>query len=147
MAIYLPAGYNFELTSWENDGDNYNTQRWVTSDREEAIRFADLIRTAWQNASVVLNLYEPGEDEISQMVAAMKPWFEKHSDWFEQVMADNNEDIESLTDQDYFEYLLMYFSHFGLAECSEFAVRSIESWSVFYLEQPIELVDIKDELV
>ena len=37
--VLIPAGYRVEVTSWENDGDNYNTKSISGIKSESAVKF------------------------------------------------------------------------------------------------------------
>lgn len=81
--VLIPAGYRVEVTSWENDGDNYNTKSISGIKSESAVQFVVDICKLHKSEDDPLNpgfgnLYEPEDDEIEQFKEAVKDLIENH---------------------------------------------------------------------
>jgi hypothetical protein len=71
----VSAGYTVEVTSWENDGDNYRTKSAVYSTKEEALAVKHMCEvlfdcTDYDNGSGLGNLMEDEDEEAKQKIVS-----------------------------------------------------------------------------
>ncbi len=73
----IKAGYRLTVTSWENDGDNYNTKSQDGLTKEESVFLVELI-TLFKSrhnrhglSRTFGNMYDPSDKEIEENYANM----------------------------------------------------------------------------
>lgn len=49
--VVAKKGYTIEVTSWENDGDNYNTKRMTVDNKEYALAILDMCKTVFASCN------------------------------------------------------------------------------------------------
>ena len=135
----LSKGYTLTVTSWENDGDNYQTNSLTFDQREEAVMFLEacrLCRSTNNNPKGVYGLgnmcdeYELTENHINMI----KGFFKKYN--------------QTIEDE---EYILDEFNGYieELMDCSEFYLfRVFESATLYYSAEDmyVDLIDIVEDL-
>lgn len=133
----IKAGYKIEVTSWENDGDNYSTKSKEGLTKEQTQFYFDICNRL---SGVFGNMYDPDESEKADLYAAVSDILLKHKDvaleLFEAVDF-NNETCEEI------------FSdiHYELFGSSEFYTRQLESISVTYIPYDLVLEDVTHEFM
>lgn len=77
MKDKLKKGYIVSITTWENDGDNYNTviKHYNTKEEIDAIvKLAEL----FDRSSEISNMYDPNEDEEQSYNDAINLFVSEH---------------------------------------------------------------------
>lgn len=142
MKTLYKAGYLIRITSWENDGDNYNTKEiQVATDKEAraVTEFAWLFKSQNRRGdSGIGNMYEPDDAERSQVLAAFQKIYEKHPGVFDLDLS-TVEDEEEKADY-ILDYFIDYAYDLGLS-CGEFYTRVCEKVEVLYFPQDVVCED------
>lgn len=141
---YMSAGWTFEVTSWENDADNYNTKSYTATTREHAEMIAGLLKL-WESDAAddcLSNQYEiESEYMIAELVREWVPPFA--AEFLTGKFA--GMDPEDIDDDDLVGHTLDVGSKLGLVHQGEFATRHVESWKVIYNPEDIFLNDVTVE--
>ena len=77
----IEAGYRLTVTSWENDGDNYNTKTVEGYTLEEVtflVELCNLFRSRNQVKGCIGNMYEPSDKELQESEKAVLNVVSKH---------------------------------------------------------------------
>lgn len=134
----IKAGYKIEVTSWENDGDNYKTISKEGLTREQTQLYYDICNLM---SGEFGNMYDPDESETDALNAAVSVILLKHRNVSSALY--QNTDFTDL------EECNEIFSdiHYELFGSGEFKTRNLESMSVTYIPQDIELKDVTHEFM
>lgn len=131
----IPAGYRLTVTSWENDGDNYNTKIKEGLTLEQCRYYVDLCKLLKsQSRGGCGNMFEPSEGERKKLAVALQKLAKKHGK--EATELDNLDDRDLVCDQ-----MLDVLYDLGLS-CGEFYTRVCDTYKVEHIAQPIELEDV-----
>jgi hypothetical protein len=132
----IPAGYHLSVTSWENDGDNYNTKHYHTTNRGDIEFIVAMFKMFKENDFE--NWYEDIEDErIYDSTAALL-------DEYELVISQELRDVltdEGIFSLDGFRELLW---DLGLSN-GEWALRVVDKYEVLYYPVAIKIEDVTSE--
>lgn len=146
--LVQPAGYAITVTSWENDGDSYNTKTLTVSSREEAqvlYNLAMLLRSRSHNQNSFGNMYEPNEYELQQFsdaVAAI-PYI---NNFLHSICPELEADIEDPENgAEYMDVVMDQLYELGLT-CGEFYTRVAETIVVHYYAEPVYAEDVTHTL-
>ena len=74
--LLLPKGYTLSITSWENDGDYYNTKDYTVDSKDiakEILDFCNLCKTGSNNTTTVGNGY------VSRRHHLIVDFFKRHT--------------------------------------------------------------------
>jgi hypothetical protein len=124
-------GYTLEVTSWENDGDNYRTKSQVFSDKNLAIAIAKMCETLF--ASKNRSTQGVGNSQSSEGEEKVLNYMKKHPELY---------DREDFTDDELLDICSEY--HYGLLGYSEdYSFRVCESCVIYYSSKDIYLEKIK----
>ena len=81
--LILPKGYTLSVTSWENDGDYYNTKDYTVDNKElakEILDFCNLCRSGSNNQTTVGNGYAQKRKNIIIKFFKTHPLISEHLD-------------------------------------------------------------------
>lgn len=85
MTVLIPAGYRVEVTSWENDGDNYNTKSISGIKSESAVKFVvDICKLHRSRSDHSIpgekfgNVWDSDGEEVNRYQAAIEELIENH---------------------------------------------------------------------
>lgn len=135
----IPAGYEVRVTSWENDGDNYNTKSAVGCSREKALvlvkllkAYEDLIEEETLNFDKILQLQFNNEFTADNGLEAyfMNP---------EDIAAQEDPNAEI-----YFDYPVNGIIYDLVGYCG-YGSRIVDGVEVFYHEK--ELVGLYENFL
>lgn len=131
MNTIIPAGYRITCTTWENDGDNYQTNYAEGLTKEQAQLKFDLLQLLDGHG----NMYEPVDSELASLAVDVKKVLIKHAGRHD-VNLDDTDDI-----LDFFQDHIS-----GVAGSSEhYYTRELSSLRVNYIPQQIEMLDVTAE--
>lgn len=140
----IPAGYRLTVTSWENDGDNYNTKTLDGLTLEKVSYLVDLCKILGSSNAQIGNfgnLYDPSETEVLKLSKRIKAIIEKYptikADFFSMHTAEDGE-------ESYPDYAAEELYELALVG-GEFFTRVCESFVVEYVPQEIVIEDITDK--
>jgi hypothetical protein len=138
MKTIIPAGYRVTVTTWENDGDNYNTKTvegLTESETEFVVKLCKLhySKNAYKTAKGFGNMYEPSEKEIETYFAALQKLRDEHT-------TGSPEDCDDPEGMQEYGYKL------GLT-CGEFYTRVCENIKVEFIPEQIEIDDVTAKFV
>lgn len=135
----ISAGYRLTVSSWENDGDNYNTKVLDGLSREECAFYVDLCKLLQGSTTSdrLANLYEPSDAELKMLGAALQGVARNHSTEITQL--ENIDDIELVSDQ-----LMDVLYDLGLTG-AEFHTRVCSKWMVEHLPVDVTLTEVTEE--
>jgi hypothetical protein len=136
----LARGYHITVTSWENDGDNYNTKTIVVPEREEVDILVSLFKLLGQETSNDKdfgNMYEPDKSERKAFAKAvlalpgMIDYLKKSFTWAEGLLEDSGYE-DSILDA-----VLDILYDVGLTGSEYYYTRVCDKLTVFYVEQDV----------
>jgi len=139
----IPKGYRLTVTSWENDGDSYNTTitEGLTLPQVKLLVELALLHKSKNNWPAGFgNMYEPNDREQKTYVAAMRTLFKRHPP---EAMPDEN--IAEYLDTEDFGDCAHEFVH-DLFGSSEFYTRVYESHKVEWIPEDILIEDVTKTL-
>ncbi len=137
----IKAGYRLTVTSWENDGDNYNTKSQDGLTKEESVFLVELI-TLFKSrhnrhglSRTFGNMYDPSDKEIEEFNTATSAVVSKHN-------------VASMSFSEYFQPIDLdvteYLYDLGLTGGEQFT-RVMESYTVEFIPCPIRIEDVTEE--
>lgn len=141
MNTIIPAGYRITCTSWENDGDNYNTKTVEGLTREHVHLYTDLLKllSRRHKDGDHGNLYEPSESECQSLADDVKVVLAKHK---------GNDVVPTDIDFDNVDDVVDFFCDtvYGFTGSSEhYLTRVVESVQVHLIPHPIEMALVTEE--
>jgi hypothetical protein len=137
MSTLYTAGYLIRVTSWENDGDAYNTAEVNVSSKDVAYALTQLalLFKSTNTSDGIGNMYEPSEDGYNLVVETLYAFHKKYGNILEVSV----EDEEDITDA-----YIGIASDLGLVG-SEFYTRVCEQVSVYYLPQDVIVQEVTEQ--
>jgi hypothetical protein len=146
----IKAGYRLTVTTWENDGDNYNTEIKEGLEKAEVYFLTDILklfdRSSWNGPSDFGNMYEPSDDEIYRLAVAIRSVAVKHEEWVkanaEWLLDEIPEDEDGRPE--YMDGAYDFLYDLGIGS-GEFYTRVCESFKVEYTPNDIQLQDVTAE--
>lgn len=139
----IPAGYRLTITSWENDGDHYQTivvAGLTTARVRFIIELCKLFRSHHSVPGCFGNLYDPTTREIHQANEAVARVFQKHRSALtddELEMLDGNSEPDE-------EGLAVYVTDF-IGQSDDFAFRVFSKAVVESIPAAIYIEDVSAE--
>lgn len=143
----IPQGFQLIITSWENDGDNYNTETVSGLSLEEVsflTKFISLFRSRnnRNNNNHIGNYYEPSEKELSHILNVIKQFVEQNPSPAKFI-----EYFNGLNDDEYaLNGPIELASDLSLSR-GEFFTRVIEDFQVLYYLEEIKILDLTADFV
>jgi hypothetical protein len=129
MKTLYRAGYLIRVTSWENDGDNYNTKEIQVDTEQEArdvVAFCDMFGSSSRNEHDIGNLCE-GDDNAAR--PAFRAFYFSHPGFVNLTLSDY-EDEEEETDA-ICDAMMEVAYELGLSGGEYFYTRVRESVTVY----------------
>lgn len=139
----IPAGYRLSITSWENDGDHYQTKvlAGLTPGRVRfIIELCKLFRSHHSVKSGYGNLYDPSQTVVSAAVVAVMQVMQKHRN----VLTDDELDMLGTSD-DIDEVVQDYVTEFIGKSEEDFTFRVFEKAAVESIPAAICIDDVSAE--
>jgi hypothetical protein len=130
MKLVINKGYTLEVTSWENDGDNYNTKFKTVDTLEEAFKLYKICKEVFNSRNGV------GNSMCREDAYKLIRYVEENSNMFSDL---EEEDLEEDNLVDYFQDLA--YELMGSSEDYDF--RVCESVEITYSPEDIYLKEIK----
>lgn len=119
-------GYEIVVTSWENDGDNYNTVIYETDDKEHAlatVEFANLFKkSCWEGG--IGNSYSPNANELKRIDDVFISFYKEHPHLLPKEWDIPQEDDIALACSD-------HASNLGLTN-GEYYTRKLSNLEIYY---------------
>lgn len=136
----IKAGYKIEVTSWENDGDNYLTKSKEGLTKEQTQFYIDICNLMSGDFG---NMYDPNESEKVGLYTAVADILLK----YKCIILELFNDID-FTDLDYVTCEEIFFDvHYELFGGGEFYTRRLHWLTVTYIPLDIELIDVTHEFM
>lgn len=142
----IKAGYRLEVLSWENDGDNYNTKVLDGLSIRQVQFFTKLCKmlkskNSRGDTANFGNMYAPSDEEVAAYIAAVRPLARAYVDVIncEGYTETDIEDDEDLGDR------LYDFTSDLIGNSEYYYHRVVESFSVQYVPEDIELQDVTNQ--
>jgi hypothetical protein len=142
------AGYRISITSWENDGDNYNHKTLTVQSADDAravVALCNLLHPQHDTPKQTFgNMYEPSESDLADFVAAVSAipaitnFLHKTVPGMEQDMQDSEDYMDSIMD-------VLY--DLGLCGGENFFTRVCEKVDVHYYAEPVYADDVTAEFM
>lgn len=138
----IPAGYQIQVTSWENDGDNYNTKILSGLSKELAKFYSDFCKLFTKShhepGGIAGNAYKKSDvkwdslfEKFKEIVGGFPGCFAEMG--WEKVDLENESELRNAIGE--IAYELMGGSEY-------FYFRKVETIEVFYIPQEIEQVTL-----
>jgi hypothetical protein len=131
-------GYLVRILSWENDGDNYNTQEYNTDTEQDAravVEFCALFSRA--NPNTIGNIYDPHwESEERTHAHSVILEFHKSHPGFMDVDTTSAEN-DAYSEDDYIVEAYLDFAYDLGLRGGEFFTRVCESVEVFRIPEDV----------
>jgi len=143
----IPAGYRITVTSWENDGDHYNTVSLDGLSLDKVGFYADLCKAFRSRNSYdgkpggVGNYYEPSDAEIAHVHGVLRKIYAKHPAIRAELVDEDTETTDEEFEDGLGDMLMDMASDIGLT-AGEFFTRVCSAWTVEYLAVPVEFEDV-----
>ena len=139
--LLYPKGYTIVVTSWENDGDNYNTKQMHLGDdiqyAEQMLEFCRLFKSANRPGDEGIgNIYDPNEHELKEIGRVFVEFYGKYSNFLEETDMICPADMV----QDFFIDLAY---NLGLSG-GEFYTRVCEKVEVLYFQDEVYCTVIEE---
>jgi hypothetical protein len=134
----IQAGYRVTVTTWENDGDNYNTKTvegLTESEAEFIVKLCKIhySKNAYKTVKGFGNMYDPNDTEIEKYHAALQKMLDEHT-------GDTPEYCDDPEGMQEYGYKL------GLTG-GEFYTRVCENIKVEFIPEQIEIDDVTAKFV
>jgi len=133
----IPSGYRISITTWENDGDNYNTKVVYGLNKDFAsfiVEFCRLFEHSHNvNDNYFGNIYEPNDYERKTLYKAIQTIIDKYES-FPEDYCNNPEGV------------LEYAYDLGITS-DEFFTRVVKDIKVEFIADEIKIEDHTDEFV
>lgn len=131
----IKKGYTLEVTSWENDADNYRTIKYTTEDKELAKELVDLCEKVF----VSINNGAGGignacDREKNQVKAILIPYMKKRPKLYEK---------EVIKDDDHLYDIGIEWAYELMGGSEWYICRVMESVTVTYSDKDISLKTLK----
>jgi hypothetical protein len=140
--LLLSKGWTFEVTTWENDGDNYNTKRYTVNTEEEARAVLDLLEL-FKNDDDVNNLYEPVDEELGYLAVVFFEWARRHPTFFSTI---SKKPVEEFNEEQIVDLVVSGIGYkMSLSGNSDFYTRVVESYKIFHAEEDIFVEEVSDQ--
>ncbi len=94
----VSKGYTLSVTSWENDGDHYQTNDVVLQDKDEAIKLARIYTTLFKSC----NNNDGGignSCDIDDVMPNLEAYAENHPELFEGVDIENEDVLHAVAEE------------------------------------------------
>jgi hypothetical protein len=126
----IPIGYRVTVTTWENDGDNYNT-KCVEGLSKSAAEFIMKLCNLHGSSDDFGNMYEPDDDELEKYQNEIQYLIDHHDGEFPEYC----ETVEGVQ---------QYLYNIGLSG-SEFYTRVFETIKIEYVPVEIHIEDVTEQ--
>ena len=140
----IPAGYRLSVTTWENDGDNYQTKmlEGLTKERVTALVALCKLFSSKNRGAGIGNIYDPNDHERAKANRAISKVLKKYPEEFPFFVEGKEDDEEDGVSDS--AWTLIY--DLGLAG-GDFYTRVMERIKVEYMPTEVRLSDVTDEFV
>lgn len=132
----IPAGYKIIITTWENDGDNYNTAHMSGLSWYQVrllVKLAELFYSHNQQGERGYgNLYDPTDAECEAVERAIQTTFDKYNTHTIAWSVDQCRDM---------------LADLHLKGCSEFYTRVLSDIVVEHYPVALDVEDVTDQFV
>lgn len=136
MKKIICKGYTVEVVSWENDGDNYNTQRMTVDTKEEALAIKHMCENLFISNYDNKTIGNKCEEEYEECYEICKNYL-LNSDFYKELV-DKTESTEKV----YYSFVSDINSElFGGSEF--YFARVCDSCTIYYSPEDIYLEEIK----
>lgn len=118
--LILPKGYTLSVTSWENDGDYYNTEDYTVDSKDiakELLDFCNLCKSGSNNKTTIGNGY------ANSRQALIVEFFKQHQLLSEYLEIDVN-DKDSIMDA-FYELTCELFGSSEYYDCRAFSDATV----------------------
>ncbi len=116
----LSKGYTIEVTSWENDADNYDTRNMTFDSKEYALAVLHLCETVFVSCNNgdggIGNMTDMNNDNVSDIIEKYiekNPFLGKDEDYIIDFVMDINYDLMGVSEYYFsrvFESAILYYS-------------------------------------
>lgn len=146
----IPKGYLVTVTTWENDGDNYNT---VTKkgiiDMPQLIielQMLKLLRLDNREYSFA-NQYEVSDEMVKEIGAAFRKIITE-GNWQNTFETIWERKVDEINDEEMFQIISDTFYDYGAHGSGDsFAIRVVETIRVEWLQEDIQLEDVTEDFI
>ena len=132
----IPAGYKIEVTTWENDGDDYHTTHIAGLGLDEVrllVKLAELVYSHNRLGERSYgNIYEPTEEQCDDLDRAIQTTFDKY----------NTQSITWSVDRCCDKLVDLH-----LMGCSEFHTRVLSKIVVEHYPVALHIEDVTEQFV
>ena len=132
-------GYLIRVTSWENDGDNYNTKELLVDTEQEASTVSalcNLLRSSFGN------MYEPGDNDRQEFAVAVAA-VPGIKEFVKSVFPDIEEDQEDPEcGFGYMDAVMDILYDLGLTGSEHFYTRVCETVSVYRIPADVVVEEL-----
>jgi hypothetical protein len=144
MKLTIPKGYRLNITTWENDADNYRTKTLVGLTEVQTNLYTSLAKMAYSknnNEGCFGNMYEPSANDRETYEQALNVLGVQYKDVI------NNHCGEVIPDDNYAEVLFDVFVYNLGLRGSEFYLRVTESFTVEYYPEDVYAQDVTVDFI
>lgn len=143
MTQFIPTGWRIEVTSWENDGDYYNTKILEGLNEDVARFYIELAHLFGDSGIEAANACDNAEVEWDKLIPAFKAIIAKYPSALSKIwqQPDEAEIAESLSD-DQIEDSIGDVAYNILGASEFYVFRVFESYRAYYFPDPIKSIDL-----
>lgn len=132
--MIIKAGYKLSVTSWENDGDNYQTHSMDGLSEEmvkNLIKLVSLFKSESRSPNNFANMYDPSDKDIEKL--------DKKLIEFKDVLGYKH----AKNDEEHIDYIKeKWLSELGIYLSGDFYTRVFEDFTVEYVPTEIVIEDV-----
>lgn len=152
IEMIIHAGYRIEVTTWENDADNYKTcvlDGIESKDGVHAIvKYLNLHKSRSRGSQYFGNMYDPSAEDIEVYDAKLFELYQEDKEFWDAYFDVDGEDIPAPaadTVGDYFYDCIGIYV--GINGSEEFFTRVVEEIEISYVPSKIMLEDVTTDFV
>jgi len=141
------AGYLIRVTSWENDGDNYNTKELQVDTEQEArtvSALCDLLRSRYRvDHPTFGNMYEPSDTDIQEFASAVAaiPGIKEFVQTVFPNIEENQKDPEC--GFGYMDCIMDILYDLGLSGSEYYYTRVCDTVSIFHIPADVVVEEVQ----
>ena len=143
MTNMIPAGWRIEVTSWENDGDYYNTTILEGLDEDVARFYVELAQLFGDSDIDAANAFDNEDVEWDKLIIAFKAIVAKYPNVLRKIWHQPDEAVieEHLSDDQIEDSIQDVVC--DILDSSEVVIfRVFESYKAYYFPAPVKTFDL-----
>lgn len=153
LVTTIPAGYRVSVTSWENDGDNYNTEILEGLSKEAVMFIVAFCHKFWSqndhtHPGCFGNMYEPSDAKLDAVIFSLRDLITTNLTTISEILECDPDEVAEGFDDDVLEDIIneVHDSLFGCGS-DGFRFRVFDSIKIEHIAAPIVMLNVTNEFV